>query len=139
MRQVVPVERGTKNRFNDVVKAGQVIARVDPEAYIAAVKKVRTALNVAKATTGLSQAALQRAKAAIENARIASKAGEADLAAAQAKQDEAERDVQRNTLLSRTSGQGFPRRVSAARQPAVQVADYPDVIEVETMSGKISV
>src|SRR5215831_10681323 len=128
MRQVVPVERGTVKtvssqlygrisevlvNFNDVVKAGQVIARVDPEAYIAAVKKVRAALNIAKATTGLSQAALQRAKAAIENARIASKAGEADLAAAQAKQDEAERDVQRNTLLSRTSGQGFPRRVSA--------------------------
>jgi len=64
--------------FNDVVKAGQVIARVDPEAYIAAVKKVRAALNIAKATTGLSQAALQRAKAAIESARIASKAGEAD-------------------------------------------------------------
>src|SRR5262245_262718 len=108
MRQVVPVERGTVKtvikatgvvnpvlmvevgsqlygrisevlvNFNDVVKAGQVIARVDPEAYIAAVKKVRAALNIAKATTGLSQAALQRAKAAIENARIASKAGEAD-------------------------------------------------------------
>jgi HlyD family secretion protein len=89
--------------FNDVVKAGQVIARVDPEAYIAAVKKASAALKIAKATAELQQAALQRARVAVENARIASKAGEADLAAAQAKQAEAERDVQRNTTLSRTS------------------------------------
>jgi HlyD family secretion protein len=89
--------------FNDVVKASQVIARVDPEAYIAAVKKARAALNIAKATTELHQAALQRARAAVENARSASQAGEADLAAAQARQDEAERDVQRNTTLSRKS------------------------------------
>jgi len=87
--------------FNDAVKAGQVIARVDPEAYIAAVKKARAALNIAKATAELDQAALQRARASAENARIASQAGEADLTAAQARQDEAERDVQRNTTLSR--------------------------------------
>jgi HlyD family secretion protein len=87
--------------FNDVVKAGQVIARVDPEAYIAAVKKARAELNIAKATAESQQAALQRARAAVENARSASQVGEADLAAAQAKQDEAERDVQRNTGLSK--------------------------------------
>jgi HlyD family secretion protein len=65
--------------FNDVVKAGQVIARVDPEAYIAAVKKASAALKIAKATAELQRAALQRARVAVENARIASKAGEADL------------------------------------------------------------
>jgi HlyD family secretion protein len=86
--------------FNDVVKADQVIARVDPEAYIAAVKKARAALKIANATTELNQAALQRARAAVENARSASQAGEADLAAAQARQDELVRDVQRNTTLS---------------------------------------
>jgi multidrug resistance efflux pump len=102
MRQgytTVPVERGTVKtvikatgvvklsgrisdvlvNFNDVVKAGQVIARVNPEAYIAAIKKARAALKIAKATAELQRAALQKA------------------------------------------------------------ADYPDVIEVETMSGKISV
>jgi HlyD family secretion protein len=89
--------------FNDVVKAGQVVARVDPEAYVAAVKKARAALKIAKASAELQQAALQRARAAVENARSASLAGEADLAAAQARQDEAERDLQRNTSLSRKS------------------------------------
>src|SRR5215510_2216384 len=64
--------------FNDDVKAGQVIARVDPEAYIAAVKKARAALKIAKATAELQQAALQRARVAVENARIAIKAAEAD-------------------------------------------------------------
>src|SRR5215831_20708421 len=89
--------------FNDVVKADQVIARVDPEAYIAAVKKASASLKIAKATAELQRAALQRARAAVENARIASEAGEADLAAAQVKQDEAERDLQRNTALARKS------------------------------------
>lgn len=89
--------------FNDAVKAGQVIARVDPETYIAAVKKAKAALKIAKATAELQQASLQRARAALENARIASQAGEADLTAAMAKQDEAERDLQRNTSLSRKS------------------------------------
>jgi HlyD family secretion protein len=87
--------------FNDAVKAGQVIARVDPEAYIAAVNKARAALKIAKASAELQQAALQRARAAVENARSARLAGDADLAAAQARQDEAERDLQRNASLSR--------------------------------------
>ena len=102
--------------FNDVVKAGQVIARVDPEAYIAAVKKARAALNIAKATTELNQAALQRARAAVENARSASQAGEADLAAAQARQDEAERDLQRKTTLAEKSAiSSTGRELTASR------------------------
>jgi HlyD family secretion protein len=89
--------------FNDVVKAGQVIARVDPQAYIAAVKKARAALMIAKATAELQRAALERAKVTTENARTARKAAEHNLAAAQHTQDEAERDVQRNLALSRSS------------------------------------
>src|SRR5262249_13643380 len=47
--------------------------------------------------------ALQKAKVTAENARTARKVAEANLAAVQAKQEEAERDVQRNLALSRTS------------------------------------
>jgi HlyD family secretion protein len=89
--------------FNDLVKADQVIARVDPEAYIAAVKKARAELKIAKAAAELQRAALQRAKVIAENARTARKTAEANIAAAQASQDEAERDFQRKTALSRNA------------------------------------
>src|SRR4051794_39219093 len=48
--------------FNDVVKAGQVIARLDPEIYIARVSEARAALNVARATATLQKAAIERAR-----------------------------------------------------------------------------
>src|SRR5437868_840430 len=89
--------------FNERVKAGQVIARVNPETYVAAVNQAKAALKIAKATAELQKAALAKAKVATENARTARKGAEADVAAAQAKQEEAERDVQRNVTLSRNS------------------------------------
>src|SRR5690348_6112181 len=41
--------------FNDVVKAGQVVARLDPEIYTARVNEAQAALNVAKATALLQK------------------------------------------------------------------------------------
>jgi HlyD family secretion protein len=89
--------------FNDVVKAGQVIARLDPEIYSARVSEARAALNVAKATALLQKATIRRANVAVENARTAQKVEEAQLAVAQVKQQELEREYQRNLTLSRTS------------------------------------
>src|SRR5206468_367887 len=73
--------------FNDMVKMGQPIALLDPEIYTARVSEARALLNVAKATARLQEAALQRAKVAVDNAGTSRKVSEAQLAAAQAKQD----------------------------------------------------
>jgi HlyD family secretion protein len=89
--------------FNDPVKAGQVIARVDPQSYIAMVTEAKAALSIAAAAAQQQGAALQRAKVAVETARTAEHVAEADLAAIEVKQDEAERDYQRNLGLSKTS------------------------------------
>ena len=89
--------------FNDNVKAAQPIARVDPEIFVARVNEAKAVLKVAKANAQVQTAALQRAKVALENSGTARKIAEAQLAAAQAKQDEAERDFQRNLRLSRTA------------------------------------
>jgi HlyD family secretion protein len=89
--------------FNDSVKAGQVIARLDPEAYVAIVDGAKADLKIAMAAAQQQKAALQRAKVAAENARTARSVAEAELAAARAKQDEAERDVQRNSALAKTA------------------------------------
>src|SRR3954463_9248566 len=51
-----------------VVKACKVIALVDPDTYIAAVKKAEAPPKIAKASAELQQAALQRARTAVENA-----------------------------------------------------------------------
>ena len=89
--------------FNDSVKAGQPIARVDPEIFAARVNEAKAVLKVAKANAQLQKAALQRATWALESARAARKVPESQLVAAQARQDEAERDFQRNVRLSRTA------------------------------------
>lgn len=88
--------------FNDIVKAGQIIARLDPEIYAARVSEAKAALNVAKATVILQKATIQRAKVAVQNARTAQKVEEAQLVIQNIKQEELERDYQRNLNLSRT-------------------------------------
>ena len=90
--------------FNDVVEAGQVIARLDPEIYIARVNEARAALNVAKATEELQRAGIQRADAALESAQSARRVDEAQLGAAQARQDEAERQYERYSKLVHVAG-----------------------------------
>jgi HlyD family secretion protein len=89
--------------FNDNVKAGQPIARVDPEIFSARVNEAKAVLKVAIANAELQKSGLRRTKAALENARTARKISEAQLTAAQVKQAEVERDFQRNTRLSSTA------------------------------------
>jgi HlyD family secretion protein len=89
--------------YNDDVKAGQPIARVDPEIFAARVNEARAVLKVAIATAEQQKSAFRRAKAALESARTSRKISEAQLTAAHARQQEIERDVQRNTILARTA------------------------------------
>jgi HlyD family secretion protein len=89
--------------FNDLVKSGQVIARVNPETYIAALNEAKAVLKIAKATAQLQKSALEKARVATDNARTARKVAEAELAAAQVQQAETERNFQRNLLLNKTT------------------------------------
>ncbi|MEA2790258.1 MAG: HlyD family secretion protein [Acetobacteraceae bacterium] len=89
--------------FNDIVKAGQVIARLDPEIYAARVSEAKASLSVAKATVIMQKAAIQRARVAVQNARTAQKVEEAQLVIQNIKHEELERDYQRNLNLSRTA------------------------------------
>lgn len=89
--------------FNDEVKTGQPIARVDPEIFAARVNEAKAVLKVAVANAELQKSAVRRTKAALENARTARKISEAQLAVAEVKQAEVERDFQRNARLASTS------------------------------------
>jgi HlyD family secretion protein len=88
--------------FNDVVKAGQPLAQLDQESFLIAVKEAKAALQVATAMTHVQQAAVERAKLAIVNARNDENLAEALVASAQAKQDEAQREFERKAKLAKT-------------------------------------
>ena len=100
--------------FNDVVKAGQPLAQLDQESFFIAVKEAKAALQVAVATAHVQEAAAERAKLAIVNARNGESLVEALMASAQVKQDEAQRDFERNVPLAKT-GATSERDLSRAR------------------------
>jgi HlyD family secretion protein len=100
--------------FNDTVKAGQPLARLDQEIFIARVNETRAALLVARAERELQRAAVQRAKVAIENAGTARAIAEAQATEVQARQDEAEREYQRQSHLAR-AGVASVRELGQAR------------------------
>src|SRR5690242_6230471 len=100
--------------FNDRVTAGQPIAEIDQEIFVARVNEARAALRVAKAAAQVEKAALERAKVAVANAQTAEKLAESQSAANKARQDEAEREFQRKLALART-GSGTERDLSQAR------------------------
>jgi HlyD family secretion protein len=100
--------------FNDHVKAGQPIAQLDPEIYAARVNEANAVLSVAKANAQLQKAALRRANVALENAHTARSMDENQLVAAQARQDEAEREFQRRDRLS-SSGSVAERDLTQSR------------------------
>ena len=95
--------------FNDVVKAGQPLAQLDQESFLIAVKEAKAALQVATATAHVQQAAVERAKLAIVNARNDETLAEALVASAQAKQDEAQREFERKAQLAKTGSCGRTR------------------------------
>jgi HlyD family secretion protein len=100
--------------FNDVVKMDQPLAQLDQESFLIAVKEAKAALQVATATTHVQEAAVERAKLAIVNARNDETLAEALVASAQAKHDEAQREFERKAQLAKT-GTAAERDLSQAR------------------------
>jgi HlyD family secretion protein len=100
--------------FNDDVKAGQPIAQIDQEIFAARVNEAKAALSVAGANAEVQKAALDRAGVGVANAQTAKKLAEAQSAANKARQDEAERELQRKLELART-GSVAEQQLSQAR------------------------
>jgi HlyD family secretion protein len=88
--------------FNDIVRAGQPIAQIDPEIFAARVNEARAALSVGTATEHVQKAAVERAQAAVLNR---------------------ERELQRQLELAR-AGSGIGRELDQARaQRAIAEAE----------------
>ncbi|MET0482226.1 MAG: efflux RND transporter periplasmic adaptor subunit [Aestuariivirgaceae bacterium] len=89
--------------FNDKVRAGQVLARLDPVTFAARVKEAKASLRIAQAGARVQLASKERATAEIASAKMARNVAEANQAALKAKLAETERDLQRKTILARTT------------------------------------
>ena len=100
--------------FNDAVRAGQPIARLDQAIFEARVNEASAALNVATASAEVQQAAVTRATIAISSAHTAQKLAEAQCEAAKAKLEEAEVELGRKLALS-TTGIASKRELTQAR------------------------
>src|SRR5262247_904496 len=85
--------------FNSIVKKNQVIARIDPDIFVAKVNQAKADLESAKATVLNQEAQIERARADVENARAALAEARAQTAKAQVAVADAKRDFDRKTEL----------------------------------------
>ncbi len=88
--------------YNDQVHAGDILARLDPEAMQASVAAARADLDIAHATVETAQGQLDRAKRGVENARDGQDGADADLKNAELQQADASRDLKRTRQLMAT-------------------------------------
>jgi HlyD family secretion protein len=109
--------------FNDWVKAGQPIAQLDQETFVARVNEAAAALKVAVASSRMEEAALERANVAVANAESAKKLAEDQTTAAKARQEELERDLQRDAGLARVDSISNRELTQARAQRDIGVAD----------------
>src|SRR5712691_8284760 len=79
--------------FNSIVKKGQVVARIDPDIFVARVNQAKADLDSAKATVLNQQAQVERYRADVENARAAYAEAKAQTAKAQVAVADTKRDL----------------------------------------------
>ena len=89
--------------FNDKVKRGQVIARLDPEAYDARVGGAKAALKVAEANALLQTKTIERAEVLVRSAETALRIQQDQMDVERTKQEERERDYQRYLKLAESA------------------------------------
>lgn len=101
--------------FNAEVKAGAVIARIDPESFEAKVAQAAAELEVAKAAVLMQQAAMQRAHADVLNAQAGLATSRADTQRAEITALDAQREFERQKELS---ARGVASQATRDRQEA---------------------
>lgn len=85
--------------FNDEVKSGQTIARLDKATYAAQLRSAEAVLEAAGTRVSASAAALRKTAADLSQAQASRRAATARVAAAIARRDDAEREVARRRSL----------------------------------------
>lgn len=110
--------------FNSEVKAGDIIARIDPDSYEARVAQANAELEVARAAVLMQQASLDRARADVLNAQAGLLSSRADTTRAEVTAKDAEREFQRKRDLSErgiAAAADKDRQEAAAQSAVAQV------------------
>jgi HlyD family secretion protein len=89
--------------FNDVVRAGQPIAKLDPEIFAAKLNEAKAALKIAEANVELQVASLERANAALENAQSARAVATIQLEGNRVRFEESDKQLERKLALARSA------------------------------------
>jgi HlyD family secretion protein len=89
--------------FNDEVKKGQPIAKLDPQTLAARVREADAGLEVAKATVAIEHASVDKTAADEANARAALTVAEALAESARVKAADAERELERRRTLLKSA------------------------------------
>ena len=117
-------------RFNDVVKAGQPLGRLDPEIYAAKVRRSPSRLKIAQAGVQVQQATLERARACARPlAQMARNVTEANRVGLKAKFEETKRQLDRKLTLIRTDDISKADLSRMQAQRDVQAADAQAMAE----------
>jgi HlyD family secretion protein len=90
--------------FNDKVSAGQPIARLDQQSYLAEVSKAAAALEVARSEIHSKEADIQRARSAVASAEAEVEVRRAEIARAEADLRAADADLRRKETLGVRGG-----------------------------------
>jgi HlyD family secretion protein len=86
--------------FNQLVRRGEVIARIDPETFEAKVSQAQAELEVAQAAVAVQRAQILQKRAEAENAKAAIATAKAQLAKVRIAVEDARRDLERKEPLA---------------------------------------
>jgi HlyD family secretion protein len=126
--------------FNAAVRAGEVIARIDPEPFEIVVDQAEAGLEIAQATMSGHVCALDRARADLESARATLAASRSQIVKARVAVADAGRDVERKRVLfaggtGSAADRDHARTAFDAAQAQLQTAEAQELAQEATLQS----
>lgn len=119
--------------FNDAVTRGQLLARLDPQTFLARVRESEAQLEVAKAELASRESALAKARAELQQQEGRRAVAESETASSRARHEEARRTLERRRTLASKGG------VSDSDLQASQTEFQSAAALLEAAEGKLGV
>lgn len=116
--------------FNSPVKRGQLIARIDPEGFVAKLNQASAEVESAQALVLNQEASLEKARADVENMRAMIATAKANTAKAQVAVTDTRRDLDRKLDLLRRE------LIAPSEKDAAQTASDSAVAQVEALQAQ---
>lgn len=119
--------------FNDAVAKGQLLARLDPQTFLARVRESEAQLEVAKAELASRESALAKARAELQQQEGRRAVAESEAASSRARHEEARRTLERRRTLASKGG------VSDSDLQAAQTEFQSAAALLQAAEGKLGV